>query len=562
MDGFAPQDRFGPSDFSDELGAIFEAIAQDTGDDGPRFTPDISRRLARDVVCRTYAGAIYELCHFAQAADQAFGDPAFGTQGLESLLWGHGPIRAREFRRHFEAALNGSGADPRQSLTMDQHGIRITYPDGEHTTSFGRMPYLAAVMEFLVSALGYATLEAALHSRPATMASRSQAASAITREVYAFLKPHLPPVHAQRKFRLLMAFLERRFGGGVGPEDLDDQAVLDFWIFASTSTETNVDFRTFKTVFQGFIRLRDALAAARDHAAIKAAASLGADRDHGEIDPAELDAALDHIEARRAPLEQLLSPPANAVKVLNKRETAAIEIIIEAGEAALALPLSVMRTEIFGAHQARITQSLRNGALRNRATVPPTGPSIPTYRDHARRIDEVRDHIEDVLYASFHVLASARHPGAIAVLLGLAPEIDLRPLAPLFRDLHEDGGVDDGGNVITLTGAQVGQGLLAELAAHPERHPALAPLLDGARAAARRIARKGFRASANIDDDRDRIEGFAVAGEALFAIRKQIDRFRRRLERVGGRGDDWDRRHRADRQIFFAHFRTLYGDVQ
>ncbi len=566
MDGFTPQERFGerfgPGDFSDELGAIFEAIAQATVNDGPRFTPDVSRRLARDIVCRTYAGAIYELCHLAHAADQAF-----GAQGFETLFWGNGPARAQEFRVQFESALSGSGSGSGrcQTLTMDRNGIRIAYPDGDFTTSFGRMGYLAAVMEFLVSAIGYAGLDTALrgaNTQAVTMASRSHAASAITREVYAFLKPHLPSVHAQRKFRLLMSFLGNRQGGGVGPEDLDDQAVLDFWVFASTSADTNVDFRTFKTVFQGFIRLRDALAAAREQAAIKAAVPLGPDREHGEIDPAEIDTALDQIETRRAPFEQLRTPPASAVKFLNKRETAAIEIIVEAGEAALAMPLSVMRAEIFGAVQARITQSLRN-----RAALPPTGTStaptpvanhgIPSYRDYARRIDETRDHLEDILLASFHVLASARHSAAITVLLGLAPEIDLRPLAPLFRDGHEDEG-----NVITLAGPAVGQGLLADLAAHPDRHPALAALLADARTAAQGIARKGFRKSKGIDDDRDRIEGFAVASDALFAIRKQIDSFRDRLRRAGMRGEDWDRRHRTDHKLFFAQFRTLYGDVQ
>ncbi len=555
MDAASPMEPFGPTECSDELGAIFDAIAQATVNDVPKFTPDISRRLAREIICRTYAGAIYELCHLAHIADQAF-----GAQGLEALVWGHGPARAAEFREQFAGAMSGamSGAGRCQTLTMDNNGIRISYPDGDFTTSFGRMAYLSAVMEFLVSAIGYADLDDALRGqvpRPVTMASLSQAASAITRKVYRFLKPHLAPVHAQRKFRFLMSFLENRHGAGVGPEHLDDGGVFDFWIYASTSAETNVDFRTFKTVFLAFIQMRDALAAARDRCAIKAPIPLGQDREAGEVDPAEVETALVQIDARRAPFEQLRTPPASAVKFLNKRETAAIEMIVEAGEAALAMPLSVMRAQVFGAVQARITQSLRNRAL-----PPPTAPTpasnhpMPSYRDYAQSLDDTKSHLELILLASFHILASERHASAITVFLGLRPEIDLRPLAPLFRDDHSEKG-----NVITLTGAEVGECFLANLAAEPERHPTLAAFLADAKTAVGRIARRGFRKSA---DNRGRIEGFAVAIDALLAIRKQTDRFRDRLRRVGIEGEGWDRQHRTDHKLFFAQFRTLYGDFQ
>ncbi|MEE8515417.1 MAG: hypothetical protein V3T02_02145 [Alphaproteobacteria bacterium] len=551
MDAASPRERFGPTECSDELGAIFDAIAQATVDDAPKFTPDISRRLARDIICRTYAGAIYELCHLTHIADQVF-----GTQGFEDLFWGHGPARAAEFREQFETAMSGSGRC--QNLAIDKNGIRIGYPDGEFTTTFGRMAYLSAVIEFLVSAIGYAELDDALrgeNTQPVTMASLSHAASAITREVYGFLKPHLASVHAQRKFRFLMSFLKIRNGDGVGPEDLDDEAVLDFWIFASTSAETNVDFRTFKTVFVSFIDMRDALAAARDRAAMKAAMPLGPDRENGEIDPAEVETALVHIEARRAPFDQLRTPPASAVKFLNKRETAAIEMIVEGGEAALAMPLSVMRSQVFGAIQARITQSLRNRAVSPpSAQTPVANHGIPSYRDYAQRIDDTKSHLEQVLLASFHILASERHSQAITVFLGLAPEIDLRPLAPLFRDDQSEDG-----NVITLTGAAVGDCFLANLAAHPDRHPTLAAFLADAKTAVQRIARKGFRQSA---DNRNRIEGFAVAIDALFAIRKQIDRFCDRLKWAGIEGEGRDRQHRKDHKLFFAQFRILYGDFQ
>lgn len=435
----------------------------------------------------------------------------------------------------------------------------MVYDDGEFAVSWSRMPLLSALMEFLVSALGYETLDSALRCTPDSPADTSQnrasisrAANRIARALYAFLKAHLPSAHAQRKFHLMMNFLRRRHGGSsIGPEHLDDATVLDFWLFAAPGSDGETDFRKFETVFRAFVDLRSALAAGRDRALLRTALPLGPDRAAGEVDPAEVNAAIAHVDSSRAPLDALRQAPANAIKFLNKREVAAIALLMEAGDGALAMPLSVLRALVFGAVQARITQSLRRGdACPLPAMASDDGDS---YSARAERIRDTGDHLERVLLATFHVLASARHGHAISVLLGLRPELDLTPLAPLFTD--EKGKPD---NLVAFPSPAAGVQFLSGIATGPENCPDLAAFVSEAKAAYRRIARQGFHGA---DDRGARVDGFADAVKALFAIRDQVERFLGHLSRAALAHGCWDRQHAADRALFHDRFRALYGET-
>ena len=549
MDGTSNVERLGHGEISAELGAIFDIVGQATANDAPKFAPALCRRLARDIVCRTYAGAIFELCHLAR-----IGDAAFGRAGYEALFWGGGPARGGEFRR---SITNAAGRNGGGGLVVSATEARMVYGDGEFAVSWSRMPLLSALMEFLVSALGYETLDGALRCAP-DKASISRAANQIARDLYAFLKTHLPSAHAQRKFHLVMNFLRCRHGSRpIGPELLDDAVVLDFWLSAADAGDGEADFRKFETVFRAFVDLRAALAAGRDRIALQGALPLGSDRAAGEVDPAAVNAdvntAVAQIDSRRAPLEILRTPPANAIKFLNKREISAIALLVEAGDGALAMPLSVLRVAVFGAVQARITQSLRRGD----GCTPPAMASDDGdgYGGCTQRIRDTGDHLERVLLASFHVLASARHGQAISVLLGLRPEIDLTPLAPLFRDA---GGATD--NVVAFRSPAAGVQLLTDIAADPDNCPDLAAFVSEARAAYRRIARHGFH-DADAGDNGGNIDGFAEAAAALFAIRDQVERFLGRLSRARLAHGCRDRQHAADAAVFDDRFRALYGET-
>ncbi len=547
MDGIITAERFGHDEASEELRAIFEIVSQATADDAPKYAPAICRRLAREIVCRTYAGAIHELHHLVRIAETAF-----GAAGFEAFFWGGGAANAAEFRRRLRNEV-AAAPDRCGTLTLSATEVRICYADGEFAVSYGRMAYLSALMEFLIAALGYEQLDRSFRGDgglPTTKSSMSQAANATARELYEFLNAHLPTAHAQRKYHHLMSFLRGRHGNRVfGPEDLDDGAVLEFWLVASASPDSGTDFRKFVSVFGAFVRLRMSLAAGRDRAALLTPLSLGADRAAGEVDPSDVNAAIAQVESRRMPFDVLGAAPANAIRFFNKREIAVAELVVEGGDAALAMPLSVMRAQLFGAVQARITQALRRGEKMPAAASQAGGG----YSENALKIRGLEDHVERVLLASFHILASARHRQAVAVLLGMRPDMDLTPLAPLFADRR--GGAD---NVVELSTPSAAGGFLSQIADAPERCPELASFLNDAKQSCGRIARQGFRRTEA--QDSALIDGFADAVPALFAIRDQIRRFCARLARAVLPQQSWERQYAADEKVFFAQFRTLYGE--
>jgi hypothetical protein len=176
-----------------------------------------------------------------------------------------------------------------------------------------------------------------------------------------------------------------------------------------------------------------------------------------------------------------------------------------------------------------------------------------SYSGRAERIRDTGDHLERVLLATFHVLASARHGHAISVLLGLRPELDLTPLAPLFTD--QKGKPD---NLVAFPSPAAGVQFLSDVATGPENCPDLAAFVSEAKAAYRRIARQGFHGA---DDRGARVDGFADAVKALFAIRDQVERFLGRLSRATLAHGCWDRQHAADRALFHDRFRALYGET-
>jgi hypothetical protein len=338
----------------------------------------------------------------------------------------------------------------------------------------------------------------------------------------------------------------------VRPEDLDDDDAFDFWQAESGKADGEGDWKTFRTVFSAFVHLRDALGAAADHEALACSLPIDPERDAGGADPGQVMAACAAVARRRDPLEVLRSAPAKAIKFLNKRETDGISLIVGSGEAALAMPLSLLRAEVFGAVQAGISQCLRRGANAREAVTRSCDRDNESYSGRVEILDETLAHMEKALDAAYHVLAKARHGDAISLMLSLNPKIDLRPLAPALAATAQVRG-----NVVALGAAAVREGFFAHAAVAPTHCPELGDFVARAADAHHRISRKGFAAVEA--GDPEIVEGFVAGADALLRIRDSVARFRARLDRLMPGARDRDRRYLADRSLFFTQFRILYG---
>ncbi len=385
---------------SEALIEAFRAIADSTGPDGePRYSRRVVRALARMVSCRAYGRAVFELCHLANIAD-AIGE---GRDRWERFFFAAPRASASGFRADIEDTLSRR-AWRREGFAATGDGVAIDYDGKPFAVTYARMPVLAALLEFLVATAGYGDVAdtlAEMLSPPVTEPDIGKAANALQALLYRYLAEHLPSVQHMAKFNRLLRFLRERETDGEA--SLDDDAVLDFWRQAAAEPET--DFRAYRTAFDASVQLVRALQAAGDQQAMARARPIGTDREAGEVDPAAIAELLDaQTETWESPLTALDSPPADAVKFLNKAEAELVAMLLDCGPVAGRLPVSLLRAEVFGRHQGRITQALRRGT--DVAGLAREAPQ-ETYEQRLERWSDLRRHIARLLSAAAHVLLPA-----------------------------------------------------------------------------------------------------------------------------------------------------------
>ncbi|MBK19959.1 MAG: hypothetical protein CMM52_14095 [Rhodospirillaceae bacterium] len=553
MDGIYSIDGLAGGTVSNELQATLSAIAETTDGEKPKFSSAVTRRLTRWIVCRSYSGPIHELCHLIVVASRVT-----DARGFETFFWCNGGTSASAFRQRIDEGLSQGHASTK--ILQSQAASTVLYPDGEFSIAHTRMSFLSALLEFMVSTLGYSsvfeTIEDIL-SDDASLGTVSDTANLLSRRLYAYLGTHLPAATAQRKFRAATEFLAARHDNSVLYENIDDEAVLDFWVTKSADDESEGDFKTYKNVVRLFIQVRQALLQARHQSALQQSLSIGYDRENGEIDPSAIDVALEEIHERRAPLDQLNEAPASEIKFLNKSEKGALELLLESGESAQALPLSILRATLFGAIQAQLTQALRRGT--DIATIIETSEAPLNnrgYDDCLEDLERLDTHIERVLLASFYHIAMAGDDTAISILMEMRPEMDLSPLAAL---LPSDKPTPD--NVIYLYDQKPASDTtltIGEICGDSAACPELSAFVSESRKAAKRISRQGF-STPDATVTPNMIVGFVNGAEALLDIRKSLTSFITKISRIADALGQWEERDSQDCEIFFDQYRRIYG---
>lgn len=398
---------------SPEFGAYLQLIEDCESQGKPKFSHRTCQELGRLLVCRTYAPALHELCHLILIA-QATGSNA--PDRLERFFWDSGPARAGNFRAHLQMQTQNGWRW--QGFVLEPTSVRIDQADVQFRIHFSRMPLLSALMEFLVTALGYSALDdtlADLKAGAATASQVSTTANQLAKQLYAFLKVHLPSAQQQRKFHRLVDYLQTECPQGFDYLVIQDPLVLDFWCRQGAAEPSDQgDFRTFSGVFQAFVDLRSSLQRVETQAGLHNPHALGQDRAAGEVDPDTLEQLLTASEEARNPLLELREPPANRIKYLNKLEQSALECLADTGEQAPALPLSVLRTEVFEPLRKQLTQALRDkrSTQARRRLIEEGGHQ--DYRAQRLAYSQCAQHLDQILLASLHVMASANE--------ALAPE--------------------------------------------------------------------------------------------------------------------------------------------
>ncbi|WP_420403825.1 hypothetical protein [Nisaea sp.] len=473
------------TEISGELASALAAVLEASGDAGQRYDARVRRSLVQTVAARAYGRPFLELAFLIGAADRLA-----GRGGYIGFLWG---VRTASASAYKAAALASARIDRNGSAVSagaTELVVRTTAP--EYRISYGRIPFLAALLDFCVTALGFDAVDTEISAFLAGPRGRNEAqtlANALSRRLYEFLKQHLPSQQYERKFGVICGFLAERTGRKPLAESVDDRTVLAFWEQRCAQHSDVGDFRGFRTVALDCFRLRAALKAAAVRRAVESAAPIGPSREHGEVDPEQVLQALEVIGNSRAILSELASPPANRLKSVNKREAARLDLVLEAGEAAGVLPLTILRAEVFGAHQARIIQALRRRSGDDSwDVVDDLIGSAPeeTYPAAVTSYRGIAEHLIRARKALMYILFRNRRPEALTIAISLYPD-----MAPALRSSIPDA-KEAVGNVIPLRPEQaIGRLVERALSGDPET-VAEAGLFRTARVAFARLNRRGF----------------------------------------------------------------------
>ena len=485
---------------SPEFSALLQLIEESEVNGEPKFMHLTCRELGRILVCRTYAPTLLELCHLVLIAS-ACGTPRLDQ--VERFFWDSGPARGNSFRAYVDKQIDQAGWRW-EGVNVTTEGVKIDSGDIEFSIHFSRMPLLSALIEFLMSAIGYLqlhqTLESINHALP-TKKTLSDSANKLAKQLYDFLKDHLPTAQEQRKFHRLIDFMAETQPGGFDFLSIRDPLLLDFWRKASLQLSGNgVDFKTFSNIFRLFVHLRQSLEQVENLRKLNNPRRIGSDREAGEIDPGELLHLLETADEQTNPLAYLHAPPANRIKFLNKQEQAGAKLLMEIGSTSQALPLSLLRCEVFEPGRKRLTQALRNKESIEKRLVLAKTCAEGDYEGRIQAYAKLDKHIESVLLASLYVLLRNHDESTPALALLLRPELDLRSLAALPKPSEQKNPIRLGEKVLSKQ--------FMQMLEQPEAFDAsLAELDTETQLAFKKIARKGFKET-EIEQP-EIVEGFA-----------------------------------------------------
>ena len=372
MDAREATERVLEAGKSGELNAAFHNVAEVTTPVGDlKYPPKVCRDLAQAIVCRNYAKPVLQLCHLVNAADAC----GRGRESYERFFFGGLRAIPRNFMAATEDALANRGWR-RAGFECGGEGIVIRYQSSVFNVTYSRMPLLTALLDFLIGIESYAEVDAVLSEMLSDCTDDTavkKAANTISRHIYRYLSRHLPSAQNAAKFNHILKFLKNR------STDrsilIDDATVLEFWsAHGDAEDRRSGDFRAFRTVLDAFVAFQRALELAEDYAAVQRAAPVGSDREAGEIDPEALSGIFDVPGQWESPLPLLAEEPVKRIKFLTNREKESLQLLLDLGPMSRRLPLSLLRAEVFGSIQSRITQALRRKVNRQDMILPKDKP--------------------------------------------------------------------------------------------------------------------------------------------------------------------------------------------
>jgi len=534
---------------SHELLDLVRTIFDNTVADGrPRHSEQARQNLLKVLAGHSYAKVIFPVCHFLSVSAQ---------NGVALYHWFamSQPVTARSLGQGLQSAVSTPVGRCHQTIIEASH----------HTQTFDvNLVHIArhsALLDLILEVIGYDQLEA-FYDRLATAKNRHDVTAIsndISREMYHFLKDHMATASAEKKAKSLRDFLAARYGQDhrISVSDIDDELIVDFWIQVSLDTDSK--FRLYTNCVQNWVTFRHAIRAATSNQ-FQQEASLDALNEQGQ-------AALDRIDQQTAEtmfddasddaligsqLGKISPAELQMIKLVTATEHDQIAQLLDFGDDGPALIVTILRLVTFGPVQARLIEASRQKKTQLNAM--DSFVDTTAYDVAIDQIKQLHDTIQGLAEAAAFSLYLARSPAFVYAALPLA-------------DATEHKAMRDVGAIVRsrLTGPIDEQELIAQISAAllDSAADVMPRLLHRLQQAKKKFRRKGLGKLPTEDVETWTAE-LANGIEILSRLAPPLNRLvsnNPAIITAQSNTPSLQARCIADRDLFFDHFRQIYGQT-
>ena len=534
---------------SHELLDLIRTIFDVTVADGRlRHSEQARQNLLKVLAGHSYAKAIFPLCHFLSVSAQ---------KGVALYHWFAmpQPVTARSLELGLQSTASPLiGRHQKTTSEVIRHNQTFD-------VNLAHIAKHSALLDLILEVIGYDQLEA-FYNHLATAKSGQDVTTVsndISREMYHFLKNHMATASAEKKARSLRDFLAARYGVNqtVGVSDIDDELIFDFWIQFSLDADSK--FRLYSNCVQSWMIFRHAIRAATI-SRFQHESSLEALNEQGQ---AILD-RIDHHTAQtmfddageNAPVGSQLSKISPAelqtIKLITTTEHDQLAQFLDFSDDGPGLILTILRVATFGPVQARLIEASRQKKNQLHAMDSTVHPAA--YDMVIDQIKLLNNTMKGLAEAAAFSLYLARSPAFVYAALSLA-------------DANEQKAIQDTGAHVRagLTGPVDEQKLVEQISVTllDTAHDVMPLLFRRLQQAKKKFRRKGLGKLPKKNVETWTAE-LANGIEILSRITPTLNRLLNNksatiINQLGT--PSLQSRCIADRELFFDHFRQIYGQT-
>ena len=534
---------------SHELLDLIRTIFDNTVADGrPRHSDQARQNLLKVLAGHSYAKVIFPLCHFLSFSAQ---------NGVALYHWFamSQPVTAHSLGQGLKSAASTPASARPQTIAEDSHRNQTFDVNLFHIAKH------SALLDLILEIIGYDQLEA-FYNRLAKAKNRQDVtaiSNEISREIYHFLKNHMATASAEKKARSLRDFLAARYGANhpISVNDIDNELIVDFWIQFSLDADSK--FRLYTNCVQNWVTFRHAIRAATRNQ-FQQETSLDALSEQGQ-------AALDQIDQQTAKtmfddasddvpigsqLGKISSAELQTIKLVTVTEQGHIAQLLEFGDDGPALIVTILRLVTFGPVQARLIEALRQ--KKNQLNTMDGIVDTSAYDVAIGQIKQLHDTLEGLAKAATFSLYLARSPAFVYAALPLADVTEQKAMRDVGVDVRS-----------RLTGPVDEQELVAQISATLlDTTPDVMPLLlHRLQQAKKKFRRKGLGKLPTEDVETWTAElanGIEILSRLAPPLNRLVSNNPAIITAQSGT-PSLQSLCVADRDLFFDHFRQIYGQI-